>query len=742
MSHEQAILVSDVRSLADAEAPDLIAAILALVDQGEPPPEQPAPSDLVTVAMLRSALDTASRNRNRKKRQALAHEAWKRYLAQAETRISPQMKMAELIESLYEKKTGAGRAAIISLARSAPLVFGIWGGLKRVYKRAEADLDAEIFGTLAARFDTAADEYGRVQTVRRGTLVYLRTRAARFLRLLGKSVPALYPQFAVEVLRSYPAGTGLYPSIVIHVRSGQSKKWGAPTGLAKDKKFRAPYLEAWQRSADPLMLLLETCQADVAASFAILGLRELFPEVLRKVTPEWLGRLAFRPLSSAHDFLVETLEGSPEYHQGKLRQLGLHEPVMKLLVSPSAKARKYAIEYARANASEMTNERLVELLTEADASYQDTAKFVASILMARPPRQVGLLMLGRLVAFSATSKWAIAALETEFERKEVTEPFLIDMLLSASDDCSRWAQGYLDRKFRPDELAMSFWIRVLDDPRTKDASYKVSRFLVDRLTKLKVESAPGDWVLDALARDDIGSAVADWLKKAEALPKGIDLDRIKGLVFDSSRRGVAFALLGNRKLVSPRDVGLSWLLALARRADPELHEWAHRYLLQHMRPENFAEGKEDARAGVARLFALALGAKEPEAVRLFAQTYLRCHHPKIGKEQPESKQLGLKPLITREAYTEARVWPALFDTRGDVRRFAVVVTRTELRRWGAQTKVYRARGGEREGGPQRRLRCSVAGRHATRRPGPGALARRARCRADLLDDREPRSCVA
>jgi hypothetical protein len=107
-----------------------------------------------------------------------------------------------------------------------------------------------------------------------------------------------------------------------------------------------------------------------------------------------------------------------------------------------------------------------------------------------------------------------------------------------------------------------------------------------------------------------------------------------------------------------------------------------------MRPEHFAEGKEDEKAGVARLFALASGTKEPEAVRVFAQTYLRCNHPRIGKEQPESKQLGIKPAIARQAYTLDRVWPGLWDTRGDVRRFAVLVTRAELRRWGAMARVY------------------------------------------------------
>src|SRR5262249_1288242 len=154
-----------------------------------------------------------------------------------------------------------------------------------------------------------------------------------------------------------------------------------------------------------------------------------------------------------------------------------------------------------------------------------------------------------------------------------------------------------------------------------------------RLGKHPLSNMPGEFLLSALTRDDIGDTIANWLRSAEKLPDSLDIERIKGLVFDAEKRQVAFNLLGNSELVSPRALGLGGLLALARRADPALSEWAHRYLLQHMRPEHFAEDGEDAARGAERLFELALGAKEPEPVRLFAQTYLRCHHPKLGRTQ-------------------------------------------------------------------------------------------------------------
>jgi hypothetical protein len=687
---EQAIQLADLERLRDAQAPLLASAIADFVRQGEPERREPLPDDAMAVSALRAALAQASRHGDKKQRQSRAHDAWKRYLSQPADIIAPQMAVAELIVGLYETKGPAARAALLKLSSEAPLVFGLWGGLKRVFKRAEKDFDAEIFATLAVRFDMAASR-GAGPTdpidVGRGTLVYLRRRAARVLRLLGKASLELYPDFAVEVLRRYPADANESScEVAASIIACSSKKWGAPVGLPKEKRFRAPYLDAWKRSPDPLMVLLETCQSDMAASFAILGLRELHPQVFRDLSPEWLARLAGRPLASVHEFLVDVLEGSPQLHQGNIASLGLKDAVLRLLLSPSPKARKYAIEYARGHATDMPTEELVDLLEPA-RRYADTTAFVVDLLTSRPARNLGVLVLGRLLRFDAARKWATMALDTEFDKAEIGEAFLLDALLDGHTGPGAWAKSYIDGKLGPTELPLAFWLRVLDDPRFS-MQRAGSAFAMGKLVLYPITSVPGDWLLEALGRDDVGPRIAKWLEKADALPPSLDLERIRGLVFDPARRQVAFTILGNPKIVAPRDVGLAWLLALARRADPSLHEWAHHYLLSHVKPELFADGKPNVSAGVARLFALASGAKEPDAIRAFAQLYLRCHHPTVGKREAEAKQHGIKPAIPREAYSQERVWPCLFDLRADVRRFGVDIARVELIRWGAQARVY------------------------------------------------------
>lgn len=678
--------IKNLKRLAESQSPDLAETIEAFLEQSDPAPETTPREGMLTIQQFLSLINQAQNVRSPEQRRSLTNDAWKRYLAQTDPAPPPRFELGDLMVKLYEEGSDAGRAALMEAAKSAPLVFGVWAGLKRVYKLAEQRLDAQMFGVIAHRFDVSLASSER-REVGRGTLIYLRRRAWRFLRELGETTAELYPQFAVEVLRHYDTdanwkalwvvnhiwghGTKQYDSRIFHSRM-------PPSDMVKHRAFD----DAWKRSPDALMLLLETCNADPPASFAIQGLRKDFPEKLRSVTPAWLGRLAHRPLGSAHEFLVETLLGSPELHQGKLKGLGLHDAVLALLVSPAAKARAYAIEYARAHAQDMDKERLIQLL---DADAKETVQFAATMLQSRSPRDLGHVFLGRLLAHDSTQKWAHKALIESFDRAEIPEAFLIDMIYGDEEDQKEWASAYIKAKYQPNEIGAAFWRRALDDKRMPDDS-EATRIALDALGKFPIAEIGTGWLLDALTKSDLAHTVAKWLKKADALP-GLDVERLKGFVFNAQTRDVAFQVLGNPKLVTPKQLTLPWLLALTRRADTSLSEFGKRYLLEHMKPQDFSDSG-DREAGIARLFALALGEKEPEPMRLFGQTYLRCHHPIIGPEQPESKALELKPALARKAFTAERIWPALFDKRDDVRKFAVAITRAELRAWGYHTRVY------------------------------------------------------
>lgn len=685
MTASDALSAADLERLARAEAPDLAEAVLAFLDQAEPPSDTPLPQGALDFDALRALLAQAQQQGEKRGRREASHEAWQRFLAQKDVPMPARFALADLLVSLYEKNSEPARAALLTLAREAPLKFGLWAGLKRIYKLSEARHDAEMFGVLAWRFDTERGSH-RSREVGGGTLTYLQRRAWRFLRQLGAAVPELYPQFAVEVLRHYTPDTSWSSCWVAHhVWAHNSRNYSAsrfsiqpPADMVKQRM----YPDAWKRSPDALMRLLDTCGSDPAAKFAIQGLRKDFPEALRKVTPAWLDRLARRPLGSAHDFLVETLQGSPEFHQGKLRAAGLHDAVLALLLSPSDKARAYAIEYARGHAQDLSADRLAELV---ETGEDDVKAFAAATLEKRKPRELGLELLGRLLTPKPTAGFAGKALEQSFDRAELTQDFLRELMLGTQEQL-KWATGYVSSKYAAGEMPAAFWKQLLTEAKRSSRQRIVEDTAMKALGTYKPADIGPEWLLDLVSQPRLGRQAAQWLTRADSLP-GLDVERVKALVFSAKHRETALALLGNRKLFTARQLTVPWLLALARRADPTLHDFAHRYLLENVVPADFSD-TGDAAQGLERLFDLALGAKQPPPVRAFAQMYLRCHHPGIGPEQPESKSYDLKPRAPRKAYTAEKLWPALLDARDDVRRFALIIARSELRAWGYQTRVY------------------------------------------------------
>jgi hypothetical protein len=108
-------------------------------------------------------------------------------------------------------------------------------------------------------------------------------------------------------------------------------------------------------------------------------------------------------------------------------------------------------------------------------------------------------------------------------------------------------------------------------------------------------------------------------------------------------------------------------------------------LLESFEPADFADG--DAGAGVRRLWELATKSKQ-ETVRSFGATYLKAHHPELGKRLPEARALGITPRLTPDAYALATVRPLLVDDRVDVRRLAVAIAAEEYLRWNDADLVY------------------------------------------------------
>lgn len=614
--------------------------------------------------------------------------------AEASPFAPPRLRLGGCLIELYERGDAEGRAALLRVLADGTMKWGVWQAAKAIFKRAEERHDAALFGVLAYRFDAMRATPHASGELGAGTLLYLRRRAWRYLRLLGQAVPDAYPVFAVEVLRHYPAS-----------HDGRATSWvaaqiwnhGALQGARGSASFAAPthgdpmqaraFPQAWKASPAPLLRLLEAALNDIVCDWAIRCLRADHPLALRAVEPAWLARLGRRPVGAIHAFVVSLLRESPELHQSKLRELGLHDVVLGFLRSPSPDARGYALEYAAAHAPDIAIDELVELIERGAA---EVAKFAAARLEASSPQALGVRVLVRLLG-AAAAPWVAGKLAQGFGPGDIDAALFVDTAARGTGAFNLLIKFWNDKQAT---IPARYWTALLDDPRFTAGAWQLRTIVQGALAELGKRTAREigvAWIQRSLEDRARTEAVARWLDAGMLSGDELDAEWLKALVGKPRLRPIALKLLADRRRVAPARVGLAWLLELARSSDAELAQFAQRMLLESFEPEDFAAGRDRA-AGVQRLWELATGRKSPEAVRGFAATYLKAHHPELGPRLPEARALGVRPRLDHDAYAMAVVRPLLFDDRTDVRRLAVAIAAEELTRWGDRDLVYELAG--------------------------------------------------
>lgn len=673
---------SDIEQAVQMRDPQFAELVVSYMEQDDPPEDRDEDSDETANVpqlsreawTLRRLQQTAGRaaleHKPQAERQAIRAAAWQGLLAAPHP--PPRLKLGQLLVELYETNGGWERAALIEVFSRARLGLGLWQGFKRIYKLAEARHDVEMFGVLAWRLDVVRQSPRKQNEISWGTLIYLRRRAWRYLRELGTSIPDVYPQFVVSVLRHYTANTSFNDCSISSQIWGHALVVGESDGIVSepaDEMKHWAFPEAWKRSADPLLRVLEDAQANEVCAFAIIGIREAFPELLRQLEPGYLVRLGEKRLASVHTFIVQILADRPEFHPSKLAELGLHDLVVSLLESPSSPARAYAIEYARAHAPELELELLLRLVEGAS----EPAALALERLQKLPARTIGLPALVRLLGTTRVHKLAT---------KKIREAYTVDDL-----DAELFGTLYIGN--RRQESFLTAWYReakqeppaaliraVLERPQL--ALWRVRRIL-DELGKRPAREIGLDWIQTAVLDPRYRYKVAPWLEQGKVQGDDVDVEWLKGLVMRPDLRSTALTVLGNPQWVTPAQIGVPWLLAMLRQADPALRLFAHQHMLSHFAPEDFATGEG---SGLDRLWGLLGGQAMPEAMRVFAAAYLRVHHPVLGPASAEARELDIKPRLTAAAYAFERVGPWLQDPRPDVRRFAADVADQEIGAWG------------------------------------------------------------
>ena len=123
----------------------------------------------------------------------------------AEVPLPDRLRLHEIIVALWEDDGPFARSCLLRIIARVPLTYGPWRALKRIFKEAEARGDTEVFGALAARFDTEyAGRRGRGRPAARSP-----TSAGGPGDTSGgrPALPASYADVAADVLAHYADDT-------------------------------------------------------------------------------------------------------------------------------------------------------------------------------------------------------------------------------------------------------------------------------------------------------------------------------------------------------------------------------------------------------------------------------------------------------------------------------------------------------------------------------------------------------
>ncbi len=690
------VTFADIISARESRAPnfsDLICTYVTQSDPAENKPEEPSndeyPSlddDAWTLSKLRDAVAPYSMwGKTSEEAQAARRSSWTSLMAAPYA--PPRLKLGDMMIDLYEADDTWSRQSLLKIFANAKMGWGLWKGFKHIFKQAEEKHDAELFGLLASRIDILRNtpNTGEVSS---GTALYMRRRAWRYLRLLGNAMPEQYPTFACQVLRHYPRDINFYGTWVASqiwnhedLKGERGSAWfdGPP-----DKLSKRAYDEAWKLSAAPLLRLLEDAANDTVCRFVIRSLQADFKDNLRNLDPAWLARIGGKDLPTVDGFVIELLEGNPEFHQSKLKKLGLEEMVIGLLQSSNDKAVGYAIEYCNAHAPTIDLDALLEL---AERGGTKLNAFVVARLDKAKAKDLGLSRLVRMLGISALAKLAEAKLKSGFKPGDIDEETYVTLVTGERKQREFIAKFYKDAK-KPIPTT-----HLRAHAEETSIGGRELREVMNELGKRSSSEIGVEWIKEALFDRRLESFISRWLGNGMLKGDDLDVDWLKGLVARPSWRNLALLLLGNTELVPPHRIGSKWLLKAARHSDSRVGEFAHSYLLHHFSPGDFAleQGSDDVSVGVDTIFALfgsSGGNEHPAPVRRFAASYLLLHHPELSEQVEGARALGIKPKLKSADYSLARVRPLLFDPRLDVRTFAVKVARAELIRWNAPALAY------------------------------------------------------
>ena len=536
----------------------------------------------------------------------------------AEVPLPDRLRCHDVVMDLWNADDIYSRTGLLRVIAEVSLAYGPFKAFKRIFKEAEARDETEIYGALAARFDMAFAN--RSHTVSQRTLGYLVRRGWRYLRRIGETFPAIYPDVATDFLIHYQghdyqlAGTWILNHIFFHEMKVHTRaKFQFTNGRPPQswRKHRA-FDDLWRRSPRPLFTLLERAQADRVIEYATVALKSDFRAALREVEPAWVARLISVGNAAIDSFVVWILGNVPRFEQSKYRDLDLHDAVLQLFHSGSEDAQKYAANYARTHARDLPVATLIVL---ANQRQIDTRKLAVDLLQSRDPRkEIGLDAWADLLATDNGYGIAEEALRKHFGANELTPEWFAKLLSSAEGQAQQFAQQRLLSLYSREQLGWTYFADLIEQLDANDWRQRnAGGFCCQQLERLDLTEVPQDRLRRLFLHPISRHAVETWIHGGQLKASALGADFLKtigyqpnydadplinelkktewgkdSLEFDADRAETALGWLQDVRQFQPGDLGFEWLLELVQRSEPLYHSFAVETMTKVFLPADFA----------------------------------------------------------------------------------------------------------------------------------------------------------
>lgn len=455
-------------------------------------------------------------------------------------------------------KSAYTRVLLKQAITELPLSYGVWRGLKYIYKQAEWLQDYEIFGQIAAKIDMGRFDKSAPTPVSVPTKTYMSLRAWRYLRKLGQQLPIAYLDAVVHVLASYdealqvgsPEQTQSW--LLNHICFHHSLGYGVNrfTHHTPKRLFNAKgraFAEAWQRDAKPLLKLLIIAKNEAVKQFATDSLKHDFQTQLRDVSAAQIQAISAGDAHSqaCDEMLVWLLETSPNFEKSKFREAGLHSVVLRLLHAEYPAAHQYAIHYAKSYAQDLPQS---ELMLLALSPFEAVRKFAMDNILSRDPvKDIGVAGWGQLLDTTYHHAIASKQLHSHFSRSVLTPEWFFERLVSARQHSVDFAIKRLLDCYSAKALGANYFIQIayqLDSSLKPNQHRSASRsmdFVLQTLRGLDLSAVDGVvWqylLLHPLAKDTL----IDFLDEDLIAANKLDMRYWQALAFEPDWHANAFA---------------------------------------------------------------------------------------------------------------------------------------------------------------------------------------------------------